>query len=512
MLSRGLKDQYSNRTFIFGLICTLAIIFGGILEFRDRQIDMMEYLGLAEFAGKSLMEIMQRIDPLQIIKVQFTIFVLMLKLLPDALLNASPVLIAWFGIPWLASRFIHTLYDTKNVEEARDFLDRNMLGMRDLKTILIVKEGHVAVGAGSLYDRAGGRGLLIVYNDSAAMIEKGGQLVRVQGPSLSFLGPFERVWGVVDLRRQRWPFTVNGMSKEGIPVSCEANITFKVDDRIKDQDGNIRTKQPIKTEAQHVTDEEIVEELKKAGISQPLPYTEDAVLKATTCIWMRIKQQNHPEQLRRWTGRVVIGGVEGTLRNILAEYPLDELIKDPQSGQPSPRVAIQEQLKLKLLNSFSPGNAIGARILDVEIGKIGVRDVKDAQGNAVNLPEKVYAQWVQAWQAGWERKAAESRAEGEAEMARLQTAQVQAQAEMVLTLTEAIRPFVNDEQEASSYLIAMRFVETLRWMAYDPFKRIFLPPETLRMLDELESALGSASSSQMTLSPELGRLLSLRSS
>jgi hypothetical protein len=106
--------------------------------------------------------------------------------------------------------------------------------------------------------------------------------------------------------------------------------------------------------------------------------------------------------------------------------------------------------------------------------------------------EKISAQWVEFWQAEWRQRAAESRAEGEAELARLDAARIRAQAEMVLVLTESIRPLVTSREEFPSYLLAMRFIETLRWMAYDPANRVFLPPETLRMLKALEGLIGKA--------------------
>lgn len=254
----------------------------------------------------------------------------------------------------------------------------------------------------------------------------------------------------------------------------------------------MRTKQPVETKAQRVTDAEIAAELEKAGIGTPLPYTDDAVFNAATGVWVRIRQKEHDEQLRKWTGRVVIGEVEGTLRSILARYRLDWLIKPPRSGQPHPRERIREQLEQRLREALPPGNRLGARILRVDLGEIDVKD------------ERISAQWVEAWQAEWERRALESKAEGEAELARLDTARVPAQAEMVLTLTEAVRPFVTSEEELSSYVLAMRFIETLRWMAYDPLRRVFLPPETLRMLKELDKTLSDMEEEPI---PEAERLV-----
>ncbi|MCP4539594.1 MAG: hypothetical protein GY832_20860 [Chloroflexi bacterium] len=493
MLRKRLRDQFSNRLFVPLAIYTMTFVIGLLFEYGRQEIDMMEYLGLAEYAGWSWWEIMMAVDPMKSIFILVDIVLLiLLRLSPSALLSSSPVIIAMIAIPrLLASRFIQTLYDTKDTDEAWKFIRRNMLGMRTLKPLMIVKEGHVFVGAGSLYDRVGGRGLLIVYNDSAVMLERGGQLVSVRGPSLDFLKPFERIWGIVDLRTQRWPLTVNAMSKEGIPISCEAIITFRIDDRFKDADGNVQVKPPQakssnKEMLQLFTDPEIVDAMAKAGIDQPLPYTDEAVFNAATCVWMRIQQQSHPEQLRRWTGRVIISGTEGTLRNILANFRLDWLLQSPQSGQVHPREEIRKRLEEKLHNSFSAENGVGAKILGVELGEIAVRDVQGKDGEPVGIPDKVYTQWLKTWQAGWEQRAVEDQIEGEAKLARLQAAQIQAQAEMVLTLTEAIRPLVSNAEGVPSYLLAMRFIETLRWMTYDPFKQTFMPPEIMRTLDEME--------------------------
>ena len=108
--------------------------------------------------------------------------------------------VALAAIPWLASRFIHALYGTKDLREAHSFLHRNVFGMAARNPSLVVKEGRIADGRGSLCDRVGGRGALIVRNDSAVVLERGGRLTRVVGSSLSYLDRFERVTDFNDFR------------------------------------------------------------------------------------------------------------------------------------------------------------------------------------------------------------------------------------------------------------------------------------------------------------------------
>jgi regulator of protease activity HflC (stomatin/prohibitin superfamily) len=476
MLRRRLMNQYSNRAFVLMAAIGLVLLLSGVTEFRHSQIDLMDFLGLAEYRGRSFLEVMRAMDPAKSIGLLFGLIRLVIALLPATLLDSIPAFAALALVFLLASRFVLTLYDTKDQKEASNFLLRNMLGMTGLRPLIIVREGRIAVGEGTLYDRVGGRGLLIVYNDSAAVIEKGGQLVRVAGPSIGFLKPFERIWEIIDLRHQRWPFTVDAMTKEGIPVSCEADITFKIDDRYVDEERNIRTKLPIKTEAPTITDEAIAAELAKAGITEPLPYTDEAVFNAATSTWVRIHQPDHEEQLRKWTGRVIIGEVEGSLRNIIARYQLDWLMRPQVEEGPHSREQIRRQLQDSLDKALPVGNKLGARVLQVELGQIRVKD-------------EVARQWAEAWQAGWEQKAVEGRAEGEAKLVELEAAQVQAQAEMVIALAEAIRPILTCEEELWSYQLATRFIETMRWMSHNPWTRGFWGSDVDQSLREMERIL-----------------------
>jgi hypothetical protein len=356
-----------------------------------------------------------------------------------------------------------------------------------LRPIIIVKGGDIFVGAGSKLDLIGGPGVMVVHSDSAVVLERGGKLTRVVGPTthieglpvgICMLERFERIWEVIDLRPQHWPMSVKAMTKEGIPVTCDVQVSFRIDDRFIDHNV-IQREQPTS--------------------NKPYSYTEEAVVKAAVGTWVRIRQSEHPEQLRRWTGRVMIGGVEGALRNILAQYRLDWLMRAPRAEEEewpdeearsegeggeeatSPREEIRQRLETSLRDTYKAGNSLGVQILNVILGEISVRS------------DEIPKQWMEVWRAGWERRAMESLAEGEAELVRMETAQLQAQAEMVLLLTDAIRPYIDDMADVPPYLFAMRLVQTLRWSAYDPAKMMFLPPEVLRELDEWEKALNLTS-------------------
>jgi|YelNatPaOPRAMG01_1025707.scaffolds.fasta_scaffold17192_2 hypothetical protein len=373
---------------------------------------------------------------------------------------ALPVLGALVAIPLLVSPLFHRLYATKDLKEAHDTFNRIVFGKLGFGPYLLIKEGRLAMGADTPVARVGGPASLVIYNDTAVVTEQYGRLKRVLGAGFPQLERFERVWEIVDLRPQRWVYEVFALTREGIPISCEADISFKIDDRLP-------------------TGEE-----KGPTDKEPYPYTEDAVLKAATSKWIREPWRDDPHMA--WTGRVVIGFTEGILRDILAEYRLDWLIAPPQPGQLHPR----EEIRKRLFEELSAkAETVGAKILKVELGAIRVkaRDEKVSR----QLADIVSNQWIETWYADWESRALTSQAEGEAELLRMDAAQIQAQAEMVIALTEALQSVVMNQQATEPYLLALRFVETLRWLSFDPYTRDFMPPEVMRTLRRMQELLGA---------------------
>lgn len=390
----------------------------------------------------------------------------LLTFLGNTLVDVLPGVAAMVAIPLVASWYLDRLYDMGGLAEAHKFLRLSIFGQVSARPWLLIKGGEIAIGADSILARVGGPGLLVVYNDSAVVTEQNGRLKRVIGPGYARIERFERIWEIVDLRPQHWVYTVSALTRDGIPISCDVDVTFKIDDRV---DGI-----PI-----------------EPSDDMPYPFTEEAVLKAATCT--RIREEDREDQVMKWTGRVVIGDAEGILRGILAQRRLDELIQPEQpSGTNVTREEIRRQLKEKLENSVSD---IGATILSVDIGKIDIK-VSLPEGEeqaAEELSDEVLQQWIKTWQAELERITLIQRAEGEAALAGLEAVSVQAQAEMILTLTEAVQTLISKEQ-VSNYQLALRFIETLRWMSFDPNVRAFVPLETFRSLQRLYETIEQANS------------------
>jgi hypothetical protein len=60
---------------------------------------------------------------------------------------------------------------------------------------------------------------------------------------------------------------------------------------------------------------------------------------------------------------------------------------------------------------------------------------------------------------------------------------------MVVTLTEALQSTIAGQGAIEPYLLALRFVEALRWMSYNTYAREFMPPEAMRTLKRLQEML-----------------------
>ncbi len=227
------------------------------------------------------------------------------------------------------------------------------------------------------------------------------------------------------------------MTQEGIPVTCIADIRFKIGD--DDQ---------------------------KPTSRNPRPYTEKAILDAVFCKWIRDHDRSEPDRRMEWDKRVIISHTEGTLRTILARYPLNELI------QPNKRWKIRKELE-EALSASVPD--LGAKITGVELGDITLKD-------------EATQQWIERWQATKRRIAETLIAEGEAEETRLEA---EAQAEVKLDIfqrTAYILEYLKNlyGTDIPPRLIALQFTDMIRKMSG---QSLYLPDDVLRTLDAIEKRL-----------------------
>ncbi|MCS7178844.1 MAG: SPFH domain-containing protein [Anaerolineae bacterium] len=367
---------------------------------------------------------------------------------------ALPALLAFALAARIAMSFLKTLYKIRTLTEAGQFLYRLLFGSWAFGPFLVLQEGRITVGENSVLHRVGGPGYLVIYNDTAVVTERCGRLGRIlsahypQRNNFPYLEPFEKVWGIVDLRPQHWTLPVKGMTRDGIPVICEADIRFQIDDRGLEEAPS-RPSPPL---------------------YDTYPFTPEAVFRAATASFIRPPDSGPMD----WRARVVTGFTDGMLRNILAEYYLDWLLGPTGEDTEHPREVIRRRLK-EQLEQEAP--KVGARILDVQLGEIKVED------------EQIPAQWIEAWRAEWESQVAATHLEGEAELLRLETVRARAQAEMIISLIRELQDVAVSDEKLRPYLLAARLVETLRWMAYHPSTYALLSPGAIRNLHRLQEML-----------------------
>jgi regulator of protease activity HflC (stomatin/prohibitin superfamily) len=353
-----------------------------------------------------------------------------------------PAVIALLGVYILAARFVQRLYRLSSLGEARSYVHHSLFGLWSFGPWLRSAEGVLEGGPEHVLNRLGGPGHLVIYNDSAVLLERAGKFMRVQGKGFLGLEPFERAYGVVDLRPLRRVHEVFALSKEGIQIVCEADISYQID-----------------TEAQEPTEEE------------PYPASDETVFRAATCTWVR--EANRPQESRTmdWADRVILSEAEGTLRTLLARCTLDQLIglTDPRDRNH------REEIRAALEGELRAGVAkLGAQILGVELGDIRVAD-------------HVTQQWIDAWRARWEKWVTENLALGRAlQVEKLEEAKTRSQVMMIKAISSAFRPMRKKEQAMSSRLILARLFMVLGRSASDPWTRVFLPPEALNTLKVLQ--------------------------
>ncbi len=363
----------------------------------------------------------------------------------DLILGLAVMLLLQF----LLGDFVRAVYGLKTSGESQSFLRRRLFGTLTFKPYLIIKEGKLPDYKDPLM-RIGGPGSLVIYKDSAVVLEQAGKLTRVMKRGFAKLDYLERVWDVVDLRPHHWVYGVSAMSKDGIPVTCQADVTFQIDDGGR----------PPSEE-------------------EPFPATEQAIFYAATRKLIRVADRSEDDQVFDWERRAIIGNTEGALRAILARYLLDQLLGPDEVNRAHHRSEIRSKLEAELRKSFPD---IGAKLIKVELGDIKVDD-------------KIAQQQIEAWRSLWQRWTREREAEGEA--ARLQAveaAKAQAQADMIVAITQAFQSLTEAGAAIPAQLVLLRMFEVLKRVPYDPQTgMLFLPAEVLKTWKLVQDlALGQA--------------------
>ncbi len=313
---------------------------------------------------------------------------------------------------------------------------------------VVVREGQISEEhQDTPLARFGGPGNVVVFNDSAIVLERFGRFVRVAGPGAVFLRRFERIREVLDLRPQERSEEATALTRDGILVRAEVQVRFQL-------------ARP------------------RPSMSPP---SGGALRSVYRWAWTQAGQRHSRSiMLDTGQGRVnhwpegVMSDVGSTLRTIVAGYRLDELL-EPYAPERDPRGEISERLRQGLDAS---AREFGAQVLEVRMGALEPASDK--------IRDEVKRRRVASWQAVWKSEAQKERAKGEAEAIRERgLARAYAQMEIILALTRGFQDAVEQGTSLSAEFIAMRFIESLR-QAWIRSRGAVVPFDAVRTLEYLQ--------------------------
>lgn len=322
-------------------------------------------------------------------------------------------------------QLLRPLYDLSE-EDAQEFLRIVLIGLpwrKPLHPIWRVEKGRANPDGPATMREIGGPGFLSVGHDTAVVTSRLGELHRVIGPGFHVLDPFEKVWEVIDLRPQRRTVNVEMMTRDGIPISCEASVRFRIDDGGQEPTSDV-----------------------------PYPFDEQAVITAAT-----IQRRKAGGATQDWTGRISGGSLDGAIRNRLETYNLDEFLAS--SEDPMPPIA---QLEKDISDAVrEDGKGLGIIVEQVQLSLIQPDE------------EAVSRQWLEAWQSEWQNFATQQLTEGETFQKQLvERTRVQTQVELVTEMAPIIQQLHAEGGEEALQLVLLRFLNVMQTMAdQDPAVR-----------------------------------------
>ncbi len=353
-----------------------------------------------------------------------------------------PGVAALLGTYLLAARFVQALYGMGSFADARSFIHHRLFGLFKFGPWLLVREGKVEGGAEHILNQVGGRGQLVIYNDSAVILQHAGRFTHVHDSSkFAKLEAFEKVYDAVDLRPLRRVSAVDAMSQEGIPVVCEADIRFQLE-----SDG----RRPVE--------------------ALPFPVSGAQVFRAVASRWVGEADWAGKRDSLDWSERLV-AEAEVILRSILARYRLDQLVSMAPGTDDTVREKVRREFESRLNSAAA---RVGACVLKVELGDIWVKD-------------EVTQQWIDYWKARWESVALERQAAGRAEsIVEVEDAKTAAQVLMIQNLTGVLKSLASGADAVTSKIVLARLCMALSRTTTDPLTRVYLPQEAVRTLRELK--------------------------
>ncbi|MFW6135243.1 MAG: SPFH domain-containing protein [Chloroflexota bacterium] len=366
------------------------------------------------------------------------------------LLPAAGVLF-WLGLR-AASRVLLPVEDEAGRANTFSFLKAYVLGSNRPAYAVDPgrREGKVRVRvSGDQFSRArSSPGLVLTGCDHAVALSDGFRFKGVHGPGIVFTGYGDQIVQAIDLRPQVRSFQVTGLTKDGIDVTVDASVSFRIDAGRRE-----------------------------AELGHHLPFNRGAAFRALRA--QRVEHQGEELisptlQQREWDDLPRIRG-EHILRNIVSKLEFDDLYGPHQAGRQAPRRTIAR--------SF-------ARQLAAELEHFGVQLIEADLGNLEPADPHVYLKRAHNWEAEWIRRVTLKQAEGQAERLQiLERARADTRSDLILDLGRQLEELTESTSDLDAETVFDQFVVLMEELTTQPQLRHLLPDRTMELLSEMRQVM-----------------------
>ena len=352
-----------------------------------------------------------------------------------------PALLGIVFVLWRANDFLNKAFNLPGPTSSLSHVIGMMFGYAT--AALYVHQGKVETDAANkAAEVIGGPAWLTVGESNAVLLERGAGFSRIVGTGYHRLHPHERVRSVVDLRTHYRKDFQKVMTKDGIPVKMEVDLTFHVTEKDLPDDPPPAPPPPLGPFNRLRRRLGLRVRRGLLETSRPHRFSRETVRRLTYETTIA-----SPEQPPDWT-MAFYNVRSGDITDQIANRRLDE-ISAPEDVQIHPRAEIARK---GLEDARQTASAQGIEILDMTLGVIEPQDKFQHIANQI----------IANWKIEWERRAKILEAQAEAKRTQLlEEARAEAQANMIQALTEGYRIAIGDDPTISKNIIALRFIDTL---------------------------------------------------
>jgi regulator of protease activity HflC (stomatin/prohibitin superfamily) len=363
------------------------------------------------------------------------------------ILISLPLLLLYY---YLLYRFATTIVPAANPDNRQEMLQRFVLmiwyiwGLQFPIWVVrdpMGREVETAI-AGDPFKKLGGPGLVWVRAHHAVVITIGVATNEVRGPGAVLTKPFERPFGVADLRTQLRTSEIEVVTKDGVPITAVLFTAFAIDREI----WPLGVYHRLSRENPWLEGGNTFQNTEGS-----YPFSPGRVRAALSMAGVKSSRDEPKESPVHWDD-VVLYRISETARQVLAERRLDEMWR-PQHDEhgKSALDEIATSIRARIAPQLLPH---GVRLFASRIVNYNLSEKVEDQ--------KIIQQYIASWSAFWEQQASRTLAAGEAEGERLkEVARAFAHETLLTAVVEGLRNARLIHPDLPRFVVAARFVAAI---------------------------------------------------